>query len=230
MADNLLEICQVVAREFLSYELQSIVGNQSPDAVLLRAFASQTCKELNRDYTWQALKRTYSITTVPGQAAYDLPSDYRSPISLTFWIDSTAEPIIVTGDREWKAIQSGLINSIQKRFLIEENKLKFIPVPASAQTISFNYYSNSFVEDIDGNPKKDFSLDSDICRFDGDMVARGIKFRFAANKGLPYSELKADYIAAIDSIQGSDKPKPIIDLSRKRHTLYANIPEGNFGI
>jgi hypothetical protein len=220
----------VVAREFLGYELQSIVGNQSPDAILLRAFASQICKELNRDYTWQALKRTYTITTVPGQAAYDLPSDYQSPISLTFWNDTTAESITVTGDREWKAIQSGLISSVLKRFIIEENKLKFMPVPTSAQTVSFNYYSNCYVEDIDGNPKKDFSLDSDICRFDGDLVARGIKFRFVANKGLPYSELKADYIAAIDAIQGADRPKPIIDLSRKRHSMYANIPEVNFGI
>jgi hypothetical protein len=100
-----------------------------------------------------------------------------------------------------------------------------LPVPSSVQTISFNYYSKSFVQDIDGNPKDDFTLDSDICRFDGDMVARGIKYKFVAQKGLPYAELKADYLSAVDAIQGFDKPKPMIDLGRRYQLPNPNIPE-----
>jgi hypothetical protein len=122
-----------------------------------------------------------------------------------------------------------VIAGVQYRFTVQGNKLNLSPTPPDNIEIAFNYYSNAFCEDGDtGEAKADFSTDGDICRLDGDLVIRGVKWRFAQRKGLPYAEYKADYMAAIDALQGIDTPKDVINLTGCR-TVRTNIPDTGYG-
>lgn len=230
MAETLLSICQAVSEEYLSDAPQSIIGNQDADAILLKRLVTSTCRELIREYVWQALKRTYTFTTVAGTSDYDLPTDWRSPVSLTFWNRTQSEPLVAASSIEWQALNSGIVVSgIRYFFVFEENQLKLNPTPETEMVIACNYYSNAFCESEMGDAKSDFSLDTDVCRLDGDLVIRGVKWRFVEKHGEPYAEYKADYVAAIDALQAIDTPKRVFNFAGRR-TIPDNIPDGNFGI
>jgi hypothetical protein len=215
MSDTLLSICQAVSSELLYDAPQTIIGNQDANAILLKAFASSTCKELIRDHQWQALKRTYTFTTSVGVDAYDLPSDIRAPLNLTFWNRSEKTPVQASSSIEWQALQSGvLLSGIRYNMVFEQNQLKIYPVPSYEMTIAFNYYSNAFAEDgTTGTAKSDFTLDTDVCRLDGDLIVRGVKVKLAQRFGLPWGTFQADYDSAIEQLQDIDEPRGIIDLS-----------------
>jgi hypothetical protein len=229
---TLLSLCTEVIEGIDSFDApSSIVGNDDPSAVLLKNIASQVGRELVRDVRWEVLKTPYSFATVASTSAYSVPADFGRFANLTFWNTSENQPLIgPLSAVDWAALTRGItVIGIRYAFAMYGGFINITPTPTAVQNIGYDYYSKYFCTNSGGTAIENWAADSDIWRLDSDLAVLGMRYRFRARKGLPFSEEKADYLQAIKSLQFDDSPKALIDVSGLPRGKYDGIPSGNFG-
>lgn len=232
MARTLLQLCTEVIEGIDGFNApSSIIANEDPTAVLLRNVATQVGRELTREVRWQVLQTDYSFATVATVAAYDLPADIQRTSDLTFWNETEDRPLLGPANAvTWAALTRGaFISAINYTVRVSGGYLRLTPTPTNVQTIGYDYYSRYFCTTSAGVAIENWAADSDLWRLDTDLAILGMRYRFRARKGLPFTEEKADYMAAIASLQYDDSPKPLIDVSGLPRHRYDGIPEGGFG-
>lgn len=230
---TLLEICEAAIEEIGGFQTpSSIIGNNNPDARLLKRCASRTGRELERGYKWQELRIEYTFNTADGTSAYDFPTDIRRFANLTFWSDSDDWPLVKVSNIDWRALNSGItIAGIIYYFDIFGSQIHLTPTPSSIRAIDFDYYSKQFCEDSGGTGQDDWQADDDVFRLDDDLAILGTRYHFLARKRLPYAEEKADYLQAIKDLQADDTPKPVIDMAGGTRGLpYPRVPDGSWNV
>jgi hypothetical protein len=233
---TLLEICTAAIEGVLNTDAPTtIIGNSSPDAILLKSAANQIGRDLVRSYKWQALKATYTFNTSNGTQGYDLPSDFKRFANLTFWDRSNDWELIgPMSASEWQALNSGIVVSgIQSYFHIAGGQLLLYPTPTDARTIAYDYYSKYFCESSGGTGQDGWLADTDIALLDDELFILGVRYRYLARNGLPFSEEKADFMQALADAQYDDTPKPIIDVSGIPPLGYGregNFPDTGYGL
>ena len=57
-----------------------------------------------------------------------------------------------------------------------------------------------WILDENGNPKEDFTADSDLIAFDGRLAVDGVKYRFLKAKGLEFGEEMRDFINRLNKL------------------------------
>lgn len=231
---SLLEICTDAIKDVKGYNVPTtIINNNDDDAAvqLLRA-AKKVGRELVTKVRWQALDTEYTFSTVNGTEGYSLPSDYQNFVEDTFWDRSNDWQLLgPASPQQWQMLKSGIIAaSTRFWFRISGNYVKLFPTPADAYTIAYNYYSRYYCATSVGVAQEDWAGDSDLSRIDGELMTLGVCYYFKKSEGLPFTEEKADYLAAIRDLKDDDAPKATIDLGASARTIsrYVNIPEGSW--
>ncbi len=228
---TLLEICTQAIEDVDGVEVPStIFGNSDLTAVGLKRAAIKAGRELTAELRWQALETEYNFATVSGVSSYTLPTDYQAFANGTCWDRSEDRPM--TGPatpRIWQNLQSSLVAvGLNTWFRVAGNYFQLFAAPTSVRTISYRYYSRFYASTTGGTAIQDFAADSDICRLDGELMVLGVTYYFKRRKGLPYTDDKADYIAAMRAYQADDTPKPRIDVSGEMPHA-SNLPDTGFG-
>ena len=232
MAPTLLQLCTDALEGVDGFAVPTtIIGNDDGTAILLKNIASQVGRELVREVKWQALKTAYSFATVASTSAYSLPADFQRFANLTFWNTSEDQPLIgPLNGIDWAELTRGLtVLGIRYAFHVAGGYLNITPTPTDVQNIGYDYYSRYFSTTSAGVAQENWGNDADLWRLDPDLAALGIRYRFRARKGLPFTEEKADYAAAVLALQFDDTPKPLIDVSGVPRVRYTGISDGNWG-
>lgn len=235
---TLLSIAQNTLREIPGFEVPStIVDNQNETAVLSLALINRSLLETRRRSNWEQLTVQRTITLVASQEQYDLPSDWKKFITITWWDQTNRWPMRGPAtSAEWEALQSRIFESSFRRWFrifkgtSDNDRMIYIfPIPASSgDEITYEYISNGVVEDTSGALKEIFTADTDTSLLDEDVVALGFKWRFLKTKGLPYVEEFRDYEVGIADIKG-DNGGALLRLSgRHRGHRHVLTQEGNF--
>src|SRR5262245_30338484 len=89
----------------------------------------------HQGYRWQVLKRTWSLTTVPGQTQYTLPADWDSFIDDTAW--SGGFPMVgPASDQQWSALKGSLAGptTIHLFYRVRGDKFEVYYSPTTSQT------------------------------------------------------------------------------------------------
>lgn len=230
---TLLSICQAAIEGVANTPTPSfITENPAPDARLLRRCASDIGRALERGYKWQALKREYTFDTVDTVADYDFPAGIRRFADLTIWDRSSGRALVKVSNIGFQALKSGIfVSDVLWYFNVSNNQINLNPVPSSAVTIAFNYYTKQYCEDASGTGLDQWTNDTDVSRLDDNLMELGVRYRYLARQGLPYAEEKADYLAAISDLIADDTPKTIIDVGTiPMCPPEINVPEGSWGI
>ncbi len=240
MSLTLLAMCQRALREKAQFSVPStIVGSTDPTAVRLLALADRTGRTLKALVTWQAMIQTYTFPTVASTETYALPSDFQRFINYTQW-DRTQSTLLkgpISG-AAWEFVRSGNVggpNQIYSVFRVAGNLFAIRPVPTSVRTIAYQYVGTSWIIASGGSSatKEYFTVDTDTCIFDDDLMVMGIKERMeAVALGVDFVP-SVEYQALIDAAIAADGGKDIIKFGPP--TLLNgvmggdNLPEGNFG-
>jgi hypothetical protein len=229
---TLLGICQAAVEGVLNAPStpQTIVGNSSPDAVLLKRCASDVGRELERGWKWQVLEREYTFATVDGTADYDFPDDIRRFSDLTVWDRTGARPLVRVSNISFQALKSGIyVSDVRWYFKVSANRINLNPTPSEIVTIAFNYYTKQFCETSGGTGLDDWAADTDVSRLDDHLMMLGVRQRYLARQGLAFAEEKAEYLKAISDLRADDSPKGIIDVGRiPSQPAEINVPEGSW--
>lgn len=230
---TLLEICQdaITGVQDIA-KPDTIVGNSSPNAMLLKTCAQDIGRFLERKYSWQALKRSYSFATSEGVTGYDIPEEMRRFSNMTIWSETDEWPLIRVTDKGWRTLKSGITSSgIRFYYSVFNNDINLDPAPgATSFTIVFDYYSKYFCETAGGTGIDRWAADDDVSRLDGNMMTLGIRYRYLARQGLPYEEEKAEFFDAVSDLRADDRPLDKIDVGRTTGEYTVNVPDGAWSL
>lgn len=230
---TLLSICQAAAEGVLATSVPAtIVGNQAADARLLKSSATDVGRKLARRFNWQQLKRNYTFATVNGTANYDFPSDLRRFANMTIWDRDGDRPLWKVDDVTFQALQSGVyVPALRWYFTVSQDQINLQPVPTSAYTIAFDYYTRQYCETDLGVGLDAWAADTDVPRLDEDLFILGTRYRFLARHGLPYAEEKEEFLEAATDLLADNQPRSVIDVSRIwTDDREINVPEGSWNL
>lgn len=235
MALNLLQICTRALDEISSFNVPDyIIGNSDDTAKTLLVAAFKTGETLVRDYDWQQMSKTATLTTVADTSLYDLESDYERIAPDTFWNNSDARYIRFPATRrKWAAItNSAVYSSHTYDARLKGNQIQIYPTPAAGLTLNYEYLSNIYCESSGGTDRSDgWVADTDVPLLPADLFIYGIRYFFADSKNLPGSlKAAAEFDAVIMSRQNKNVPSERVNhaatvVAPRRGYRRLNIPE-----
>ena len=220
MALNLLQICTRALDEISSFNVPTyLIGNDDDTAKTLIACAKKVGEELVRDYDWQELSKTATVTTVADTSTYALESDYDRIAPDTMW-DATLYRQMRghTSRRDWAAITNTQVNTtgITYYWRLKGGQIQIEPAAASVFTFNYEYLSNIYCTESDGTTDRadGWAADTDLPKLPSDLFIFGIRYYFGEAKNLPGSlKWAAEYDAVIQSRYGKNVPAEAINLA-----------------
>jgi hypothetical protein len=226
-------ICRAALEEIGGFEVPaSFGGNLNRTAVRCVALLNREGKTLERENRWSELIDTYTFTTVDGQAAYDLPSDFRAFANMSQWDRTNSRPLVgPAAPFVWQWLKGDVTagNTIDRWFRIQGGQLYIHPTPAvDGDTIAFDYYSKNWAVDADGADIATCSSDNDVPKLDHDLLTLGLKWRFLQANGMPFEAEYREYEVIKAECLTDNGGKPLIRLGPSRRE-WTNLPDQGFG-
>lgn len=166
-----------------------------PQTVEMRALLNEEAGELARypDMYWRKAIRQHTFTSVAAevQDPTAIPDDLEYIIPSTMWDRTLSRPCAGPIDpQEWQAWEARpILTSILWGWRLRGNDFLTAPVPPAGDTVAYEYVSNLVVyADGDTVPTQQyFEADTDTSIFNELLVARGVRWRFLSQKGMPFA-------------------------------------------
>lgn len=218
MALNLLQLCTRALDELSSFNVPNfIIGNPDDIAKTLLAAAFKVGEELVRDYDWNEMSRTATVSTVISTTLYDLEEDYDRLAPDTMWNATEYRRMFgPTTRRQWAAITNSQVDpALTHYWRLFGGRIQVDPVPASVFTFSYEYLSKVYCRSSGGADLVDgWVNDTDVPVLPGDIFIHGIRYYFSEAKTLPGSlKAAAEYDAVIQSRQNKNVPGEAVNMA-----------------
>lgn len=164
-------------------------------------------ERLLEEFPWSALITEDDLTTVSGQNAYPMPTDFHRFVDDTQWNGSSRVPLFgPMSQQDWAQNQFGMINvGPFFRQQLRGSMLYLQPTPSSAQTISFYYVSKNWVLQGGSTPSTQFLADSDTFELREDLLIASLKWRWLRAKRLSYDEERDEFDRLLMEAKAQDR-------------------------
>lgn len=216
MALNLLQICTRAMDDISSFNVPlTIFDNDDDTAKTLLAAAYKVGEELVRDYEWQEMGRTATVTTTAAVRLYDLEDDYDRLASDTMWDGSTKRYMSgQTTKRDWAAVTNAASSTFRYRWRLFGGQIQLDPVAADVFSFNYEYLSKVYCTSSIGTERVDgWIADTDVPTIPADIFIYGIRYYFSDSKTLPgTSKCAAEYDAVISSRTGKNTPSQAVNV------------------
>lgn len=180
----------------------TIVADGQETQNLLYALANMEAADvLRREYYWPLLVRTKSFTaSLASLQSSGKPTDFAYAVPNTFWNTTSHRQLAgpLKAD-EWSLANSApVISATQYYVMYRYDGLHIFPVPASADTITYDYVTNTPVLNTDGvTYQTQFAADTDTYVLSESVLTLGIVWRYKQAKGRDYAEDMRSYEFAL---------------------------------
>lgn len=226
------EIINRVASEVGLEELADPYTSQDPNFVQLRRLLQSAGSELLNLRPWPHLVKTYTLTTVNGQADYPLPADFRGMINETGWNDTRRNLLAGPASHaQWRRMVVWGGTNYTLTFQLTPHTISFYPTPAAGVQASFRYQSDQWVQSqgAAGPDKTTPSATTDKVLFDDLLAVRALKLKYLQAKGFDTTVAAGEYTAALEAAAGRAGGAPRLSLNR---APIAGVPfaDGGNGI
>lgn len=243
---SLLRICRAVFAETGWPVLGSIASNSNATAQQAFALANSELAALSELYDWPHLEEEFNFTTIPGQAWYAFPADFRK-VSVGSVFDKS-EYYQIKGSlsiTHWFAQKYALLGNLSRmkfrvKYVNGVAGFEVTPTPESANDMVALYYGTNYAltGDIPPVPKEYYELDTDVSRIPERLIMLGLRWRFRRAKGLDFSAELAEYNLTVGQQFGARIASADIKVGGRMYESWADcdgltngyIPENGFGI
>ena len=188
---------------------------------------------------WQALKRTWTLATVPGQTLYDLPADWDSFIDLTGWNKTSRLPMLGPAtSAQWSTLSArGMgATTISVIYRTRNNQFELFNAYSSPQNLVIDYSSRAWVYNASGTPPgyaDAIAADDDQILYDNELITAKLKLAFLQAKGFDTTVATADYNEIEEQALNADSDAPVLTTGRPRgYPLISNlnVPDTGYGL
>lgn len=231
---TLLSIVQNVCRLTGLRVPTEVVNSTDTQVQQLYALANEEGQELARSFEWEALnlEQTFTTTATEVQAAA-IPADLDHFLPNTFFNRTTRLTLIgpIT-PQLWQAIQAQpQLNRVYLCFRERDGDFLITPTPPADQTIAYEYVSTYWARAANGDPKAEFTADTDTTILSDRVLQLGLRWRFLAAKNLDYAEVYRTYQTELQKLQARDGGSTQLNITGSTtYGLYGfpNLPLGNW--
>lgn len=218
----------------------AVIGNQNNQIIQLLAIANEECEEIvtgssiGMAIDWQELQNEASFVTVAAEDQgniYTIAPGYRYIINGTIWDRSTKLPAYGgLSPQQWQAFKAWGVTNPYPQFRIRQDRLLLTPTPAVGQNYFFEYQSANWCLSVDTTTHNAWTLDSDICKIDEQLIVAGIIWRWKQIKGLDYAEDFRKYVTRVTGAIARNSAAPNLDLgTNNTYSAGIVVPIGSWG-
>lgn len=206
-----------------------IQGDGINQACYVSAVINSTSITLSQPATSTNTSQSYTLTKVK----YAMPTGYDRPIDNTHW-DKTKHWQMLGPEtaQQWEWLISGYISTGPRiRYRIFGSYFQIWPFVASAETIGFEYISNTWARAEDGTAKTSMTIDTDTCIFPDRMMVLGLKAKYFEAKGFA-AVFDPQYEAELSIAYANDQGSQTLSFAPRVGGILitsANLPDSGYG-
>lgn len=221
MPSTALQIVQLVCSWQALPIPTELYSSMDPQTIEFRDLLNEEIGELKKwpDTYWRKLMRQHTFITEDSdeQTLSPLPDDLDYIIPNTMWDRTMTRPCLGPIDPQtWQAWKARpILTSVLWGWRLRGNDFLTAPNPPAGDTVAYEYISNLAVYSNGATtPDKEYcTSDGDTPIFDGLMVARGVRWRFLAQKKLDYTSEYAVWVSLVQREVSRNKGMPILNAS-----------------
>jgi hypothetical protein len=224
----------------------------SPDATVQQmvALLNRAGNDMVIGFPWEQLIKEWVLTTIEGQAAYVMPSDWSYFLDQTQWDRTNHWPLLGPKTaQEWQWLKGGLLSSGPRlRYRVVGGEFELWPVPSALNTptagvpgefvpwtLAMEYVADTWLKDA-GQTNTFYSEcinDTDIILLDPWILTAYLKLKFWEAKGLDTTAYTKDFLGTWEARIGKNKGAPMLTLAPRARTMLIginNIPDGSWNV
>lgn len=233
---SLLTICQNASYDVGFVAPASIISNTDADALQLLRFANREVDILRQAHQWNKIIKEGTVTLSTSDQDYALASDFDYMIPNSIWNRNTSRPVITSiTSEEWQFEKGwGVGTSISLRARIRAGELEFTETISSSlngEVIKYDYASKWIIlaSGDSAATKRYFTVDTDTCSLDEELITLGVVWRYKKSKGLPDWQIdQQEYLIQRNKAIARDKGPKRINMQSTPLDIYSNYPEKNY--
>lgn len=184
------------AQNILSLPVSStVVSSTDPNVRMLKSLATQEGVALARSFTWQAITKEATFTSVAqAEQTNAIPSDFDRLIYESMYNRSQLRRITGPLDSsEWQAQQALSTSLLTDAFRIRGDAILISPTPDAGDTYAFEYVSKNWCQDSGSTGQEAWAADDDTGILDEYLMSLGLIWRYRKARGFDYAEEMATY-------------------------------------
>lgn len=216
------------------------VGSPDEAFVQLTGLLTSAGQEMVELHPWQALVRTFELTTADTDTGtYELPDDYSYMIDQTGW-DRTNRVAIAgpLSAQDWTYLKGRdlVSQTIYASFRLIDSKFDLFPQPPPiGLQISFEYINRNWVERSDGSFADNIENGSDKVLYEPILIIKFLKAKFLEAKGFDPSSARMEFENMFNSRTGKDTGAPILSAGKNGRgypylNSFYNTPDTGYGL
>lgn len=190
---------------------------------MMRAFLSDTVRELTSRYDWKQLSGSQTITGT-GAESYVLNNDFlrlASGDNNVYENSPNRRPCVpIAQDGDWTEIKQMGWAGIQRFYRLNNGNIDFYRPLSAGNIVTVAYVSENWKQDKVGNtPGSAWTAETDVSLLPGYLLQLGVIWRFRRNKGLQYADRKVEYETELARAISDDRPIGRVSFDANRSTL-----------
>jgi len=167
-----------------------------------------------------------------GQTIYPLPSDFDRQVDRTHYDKSKRwEMLGPETPQQWEFLKSSYISTGPRmRYRFMGGKFQIWPNITTNEYLGYEYISNGWVTDENGEPLSSFQNDTDTCIFPDRLIITGLKMKFFEVKGFDTTGFYRDYMNQLQLAKPNDGGSLTLSMAPKASSVligFENIPDGS---
>ena len=206
-----------------------VVASTDAQILQIKSLVDEVCEDLTERWVWQDLIAEATFTTVAQEeqgAVSSIAPGMSRILQETIFNRTLRLPVYgPMSASKWQAIKALPTTGPFYKYRIRGGKLLFNPAPPAGHLCAFEYTSTQMVLSADGTvPKTYATVDDDTFTLDHKLVLAGLRWKWKAEKGLPYAEEFTRYENLGNDANGRDGTKPILSMSEgSSHSVFPGI-------
>lgn len=219
MAQDLLSELQEFCEDMTLPVPQSIIGNQDPQVIQLKALFFRAGQSIAIRHEWSALTFEKVHTTLAQEDQgniFDLTAGnttataFRKIKDQTVWDRTDRLPVMPIDAIDWQT-QKGLVSvSPRFRYRLWQSRLFLTPTPPAGHSLAFEWLSRWWIQSESGAIKRQFTVDTDSFLLERELLKLSLTWRWKKEKGLDYAEEYEEFEARLAEMMAHDTPKTVL--------------------
>lgn len=231
-ADLVRQICGELGLE----NPADITSTDDKQAIQVLAFLNAAGNDLITYYPWEQFIEQFTITTVDGQAGYDLPDDWCYFVDQTQWDQTNHWPLLgPKSPQEWAWLKGGFVATAPRmRYRVMDDQIAIHPTPgATPFTLNMEYIKKNWITKADTTEVSMITAGGDTVNFYPWLIMKLTKLKFYELKGFDTTSVTADFLRTFQSMTGKSKGGQKLSLSPRFPPLFIgpwSIPDGSWDV